>query len=229
MCGQKEQRCSQRHLSGSCFPACEHSGQRSLGEEESEVTHKLSFLAGPSEHQAAQHQTEGQTGLSCPPGPELRQPSTSPASPCSLKTGCPINGHWPSQQEQETALTSALEGSCNALCTVFPPREPCGAIAASSSGSASSTCSSLVTWWSIHCACSDTTSLTAPGGKEWAKKDCARPRTPENSYVRCSRRQGALCVAFSTLQSPGWVNFLLNILLPDTLRTRLTATLIFSP
>lgn len=115
------------------------------------------------------------------------------------------------------------EGSCHALCPVLSPREPCGAIAANSSGSAASTCSSLATWWSIPCACSDTTPLT--GLKEPAKKDCARPRTQESSCVRCLTGLGALCVAFSTLQKPGWVNSLLNILFPDTLRTGLTATL----
>lgn len=182
-------------------PASQHvstsPGLRSHGEEELEVTHEVSFGAGPFEHLAAHHQTRGQTG------PELGQLFTSPGSPCSLKTGCPVNGHWPSQQEQGTALTSALEGSCNAPCTVFPPREPCGAIAANSSGSASSTCSSLVTWWSIHCACSDRTAPT--GVKNEQKNNCARPRTRESSCLRCSTEWGALCVALSTLQNPGWV------------------------
>lgn len=56
--------------------------------------------------------------------------------------------------------------------------------------------------------------------KNEQKNDCARPSMQESSCVRCSTGRGALRVAFSTLQNPGWVNLLLNIL-----RTGLTAVL----
>lgn len=62
------------------------------------------------------------------------------------------------QQEQESAPRAALEG-CAMPCALFSPREPCGAIAASSSGSAGSTCSPHGTWCSTPCACSDRTPL----------------------------------------------------------------------
>lgn len=60
-------------------PACEHFPRPEITWGAVEVTHKMSFLAGLSEHQAAQHQTRGQTG------PELRQPSTSPSLPAHCK------------------------------------------------------------------------------------------------------------------------------------------------